>query len=608
EVEITATSNQDKTLLLQPVSIVKLGSTELNRGTGLYLDDAINTNVPGVFMQRRTISAGQQFNIRGYGNGLRGTNGINSNFDGQGSKVYLNGIPITDAEGITVMDDIDFASIGNVEVSKGPSGTLYGLAIAGVVNLQTQKAAPGEASIGQEFMLGSYGLLRATTRLAIGGENSSLLASYGRQEFDGYMPHTASHKDFVNVTGDFTLNEKQSLMAYLGYSDSYDQRNGEATIEQYEAKDYSGNPRYIANNAHSAVTSFRAGLAHTYTFSRRFSNTTTFFGSSRSLDNSSAGGWTDKSPLDYGLRSTFNLRFPLSEHLSLAGLAGVEMQKMNTLATGFRMEPDSTNPDGYNVVGDVRSILATSSATASLFTQWTLGLPRGFSVTAGLGYSTMALSLEDRLWASSNNHPDSSVPREYNATYHGLFSPTVAVNYKIGESASAYASYSVGYKAPVSSYFYIPTTGEVNTGLKPEKGEQFEIGAKGSLLQNRLFFTVAAFRARFSDKMTAVSVQNPDNTATLYSYIVNGGSLDNQGIELLLKYDALRSNDRFIRRLRPFANLTLSRFRYEDFQFQEVGQGSQGQDSLLVFDYSGNAVAGVPPVVFNLGVDLEARP
>jgi len=118
DVEITATSTQNKSILYQPISIGKLVSTELNRNTGLYLDDAINTNIAGVTMQRRAVSSGQQFNIRGYGNGLRGTNGINSNFDGQGSKVYLNGIPITDAEGITLMDDIDFNSIGNVEITK----------------------------------------------------------------------------------------------------------------------------------------------------------------------------------------------------------------------------------------------------------------------------------------------------------------------------------------------------------------------------------------------------------------------------------------------------------------------------------------------------------
>ena len=52
EVEITATSNQNKSLLYQPVSITKLNNTELKRGIGLFLDDAINANVPGVTMNR----------------------------------------------------------------------------------------------------------------------------------------------------------------------------------------------------------------------------------------------------------------------------------------------------------------------------------------------------------------------------------------------------------------------------------------------------------------------------------------------------------------------------------------------------------------------------
>ena len=219
EIEITAVSDKNKSILHQPFSIVKLESAELKRSTGLFLDDAINTNVPGVFMTRRTSAAGQQFNIRGYGNGM-GTRGVNGNFDSQGMKLYLNGIPITDAEGITVMDDIDFGSISNVEVSKGPSGTLYGLAIAGVVNLQTQKAAKDKVSLSHDFMAGSYGLLRSTSRLAIGSENTSVLINYGRQQFDGFMPHTMSRKDFVNIMGDFTLNKKQKITAYLGYSNS----------------------------------------------------------------------------------------------------------------------------------------------------------------------------------------------------------------------------------------------------------------------------------------------------------------------------------------------------------------------------------------------------
>ena len=159
-----------------------------------FLDDAINANVPGVTMNRRSVSGGQQFNIRGYGNGSRGARGVSSNFDGQGYKVYLNGIPVTDAEGITTMDDLDFGSVANVEVVKGPAGTLYGLAIAGAVNLSTAKAEKGKTTIGQDVMIGNYGLQRYTTHLSIGGEHASIMVNYGNQKSSGSTIHNASKK------------------------------------------------------------------------------------------------------------------------------------------------------------------------------------------------------------------------------------------------------------------------------------------------------------------------------------------------------------------------------------------------------------------------------
>jgi iron complex outermembrane receptor protein len=267
EVEVTATSNPNRKLLYQPVSITKLTNTELKRGPGLYLDDAINSNVPGVTMSRRSTAGGQQINIRGYGNGTRGTQGVSSNFDMQGTKVYLNGIPVTDAEGITVLDDIDFNSIGSVEVVKGPTGSLYGLAIAGVVNLKTMNPAAGETLVGQDILFGDYGTKRYTTHFQTGGENASILLNYGYQHSDGFVVHTASTKKFLNAAGAFKVNKKQTVNGYFGYGNSYDQRQGELTLGQYDTLNWSGNPDYIKRNAHSNVISLRGGLTHTYSFS-----------------------------------------------------------------------------------------------------------------------------------------------------------------------------------------------------------------------------------------------------------------------------------------------------------------------------------------------------
>ena len=601
-VEITATSNPDKSQLEQPMSIVKLKEMEIKRNTGIYMADAINTNVPGVFMERRTQTGGQQINIRGYGNGM-GFRGVSNNFDGQGLKMYLNGIPITDAEGITVMDDIDFGSISNAEILKGPSGTLYGLAIAGVVNLQTQKAEKNKTTIGQDIMVGSYGLLRTTTSLAIGGENSSLLINYGHQEYDGFMPHTATNKNFVNLMGDFRLNEKQKLTTYIGYTNGYNQRNGELTKGQYDTLDYSGNQRYIKNDAHSAVKSFRAGFGHTYKFNEHFSNTTSFFGSAQALDNSSAGGWTDKYPVNVGLRSTFDLQFDLSDNIKLSGITGLEMQTESAHSVSYRMSADSTNLDGYNIITDTRSNQVLTSSTSSYFTQWTLSLPNGISVNAGIGISNMNLKLEDRLWAANNNHPGNTVLPTYEASYTNLLAPSFAINKTISKVASVYASYTTGYKTPVSSNILISYTGQVNKDLKPEHGTQIELGTKGSLFNNKLFYTLAVYNAKFSDKFTTQTVQDETNSVTLYSYLVNGGNLNNNGLEILVRYNAIESKTSVLKLLRPFFNLTYSDFEYQDYTYEVA----ENDGTTTVNDYSGKEVAGVSPLVFNAGVDADTK-
>lgn len=602
---IVAPPTSNQLSLDEPNAQVQLSPIELKRATGLYLTDAINTSAPGVFMQNRTFSGGQQINIRGYGNGM-GIRGVNSNFDSQGLKMYLNGIPITDAEGVTVMDDIDYSLISNVEILKGPQGSMYGLAIAGVVNLNTASAKESPSFISQSVMAGSYGMLRTTSTIGIRGNQSSLLINYGHQEFDGFMKHTAAHKNFVNMIGSYTLSDRHTLSTYFGFSDSYDQRNGELTIGQYNTLDYSGNAAYIKNDAHTAVRTFRAGVNHDYKIREWLSNSTSVFGSAQNMDNSSAGGWTDRSPLNYGLRSVFNLKFYIN-NLTLKGNVGTEMQKMNVQTVGYRMAADSTNLGGYNTITDIRSNQVGVNRTSTYFTNWTLYLPANYSVTAGVGVSNMSIKLDDRLWASANNHPGNTKLKTYQTEYNHLVSPSASLLKKFSNKVSAYVSYSVAYKAPVASNILISTTGQLNTELKPEKGTQIEIGTKGNLMRGRLYYNIALFNAKFEDKFTTHTVQNPSNTATLYSYITNGGSLNNTGLEALISYMIPVDNGKIIKSLKPFANVTVSDFKYENFQYEKVGKDSNNQDITIVEDYSGKAVAGVAPLVYNLGVDAETK-
>ena len=139
--------------------------------------------------------------------------------------------------------------------------------------------------------------------------------------------------------------------------------------------------------------------------------------------------------------------------------------------------------------------------------------------------------------------------------------------------------------------FYIPSTGAVNTDLKPEIGNQFEVGTKGALLNNKLSYQLAFFDAKFSNKFTAMNVLNQAGTATLYTYVVNGGKQNDKGIEFLAKYTVYESANGFFQSIRPFANFTYSDFKYVDYIFHTKSKA--GLDSAI--NYDGKKVAGVGP-------------
>jgi iron complex outermembrane receptor protein len=295
----------------------------------------------------------------------------------------------------------------------------------------------------------------------------------------------------------------------------------------------------------------------------------------------------------------------------LSGITGIETQRQDGQVIGYNMKQDpkdtsktwtlGVNP--YWVINANTSNVNYVTTTTSYFTEWTLGLPSEFFFTGGLGLSNENITLNDRF-----NPALATRPATYEKSYTGLLSPHLALNKVFNKQFSVYASYSVGYKPPVSSYFYIttpavtnpatPPTGRVNEDLKPEVGKQFEIGAKGNLLNSRLYFELALFQTKFSNKMTVIAVPSPANAnTTLYSYMVNGGDQNHKGLEALVRYTAYSSISGAVTLVRPFVNFTYSDFTYGDnFKIQK--------SVTVTEDYSGKKVAGVSPKVFNLGVDL----
>ena len=206
---ITILSAQEKTVSLEPLllkgrqknskernefkrhaqSTEVLNEYDLNRNNPAFIEQSLNT-VSGVQVDKRTQLGGQRIVIRGYGNDQK--------FNNWGIKVYYNNMPLTTADGTTILDDVDFSIIDNLEVIKGPASSQYGAGVGGTVRFYVKPVVDEGLSFEQKSALGTFNLFQSSTKINYKKGSESMFLNYGHLESQGYRPHGGSLKNFVS--------------------------------------------------------------------------------------------------------------------------------------------------------------------------------------------------------------------------------------------------------------------------------------------------------------------------------------------------------------------------------------------------------------------------
>ncbi len=562
--------------LLRSQSVGILTTHDLERSSGLRLESSINT-IPGVFMQSRTPWGGQRVTIRGY---YPSTSGNSPNFNGLGYQVFLNNIPITDATGTTIMDNIDFSSLGKVEVIKGPTSSRYGSFIGGTLNLETVRPTPDQSSIEQQVVGGSYGLFRSNTTVESASETSSIMVNYGNQFYNSFRPHSASKKDYIRVNGNFHVGSNQTLSSYFAYSHSFEELAGEIDSPDFYARKPVSNAAYLANNSHVKINSFILGATDRYHINEHFDNQTTVFGSGHTSNQPFAHGVSNATQLNFGARTTFDYMTRIN-NVGINGTLGGMFQRSDISSDGVFIVPIPSRPQ---IPNDNKNFATNYYA----FTEWSFSLPNQFNVTVGASLSKNVFGIRNMLKNGQVNDTTQLIKKSFKP----VFAPRISVSKVFGNNLSVYASVSSGYTPPLLNSA-IATDGSVDLGLRPERAVQYEIGTKGNILNQRLSYQLALFDLQNYDKLVS-------ETSNSITYTTNAGKQHNKGVEVSLSYLAINNKDQVISRLRPWISYTYSDFKYADFK-------SDNNNNANTVDYSGNAVARVPRNTFNAGLDLETN-
>ena len=203
-------------------------------------------------------------------------------------------------------------------------------------------------------------------------------------------------------------------------------------------------------------------------------------------------------------------------------LAGIDLFRRNGAAF-LRANPLSNfpinifDPGDGSIPIDARSLPTatdqeTRTDTLGLYIQDQVALFDNLKLLLGVRYETTEQEI-------TNNPTDFFPNGSESSQSDDAFSPRLGIVYQPIEAVSLFASYSRSFT---------PNSGTTSAGdlLEPERGEQFEVGAKAELLDGRLAINLAYF------DITKENVATPDPNPAFPGAVVATGEERSQGVEL----------------------------------------------------------------------------
>jgi len=552
-----------KTLQRTTGSVSLITGKNFERTGQTSLQPVLNT-IPGVRMDQSNLSDAR-ISIRG--------SGIRSNFGIRNIKIYVNEIPLTEADGFTRIEGLDVATLGRAEVIKGPASSIYGMGTGGVINFQTEQAPYGSSSLEFSNTVGSFGMRRNAVTYRTGTDKFNTSITYGDRNHNGFRNHNDDDRNFFTGTFQFFPNEKQTISLLLSRTNQRTELPGDLTRIQADENPRQANTGNLNQDARRDQNWTRFGASHKYKFNDKIENISSAFLSFYDMDHPLPFAVIRQPYQSYGGRSRF-IFTPEMKNFKTKFMFGGEF------LSAFVDSKRFVNNGG--VEGDLIFNQERDLTQLTVFYQSETELTENTSLTFGLSFNDIEYDIQDFLDSDFNGTKE----------FDSELMPRVGINHIFGDKIALHGSISRGFSPPTTSELD-DAGGRINENLEAEKATNFEIGARGAVLNNKLRYDVVFFSMQMSDQLVPRQV-GPDNTI-----FVNAGETSKNGLELALNY-ALERPGRLISSIRPFVSYTFSDFDFEEFEIND-------SDGNIISNFSGNDVTGIAPHNLSAGVDLRTR-
>ncbi|KLE07696.1 TonB-dependent receptor [Aliarcobacter butzleri] len=524
--------------------------------------------------------------------------GDNISFRGLNTSMFTNNNPVVIyIDGVPYYDRFDLnpslANVEQIEVLRGPQGTLYGKdAIGAVINITT-KAPTNEwhGTLGAEYGNDNIFNTKLNTSGAIvnnklfAGINGSFYHTDGwiENHYSG-MDKDANEKNDRKTSGFLLYKPTDELSAKLTVSDNYEKKYFMDGIVITDPNiDINTLKRDDGKNINFDVPTFdkikvkSQALNLSYELEKvKFDSVTThkkllqngFYDADYLANNANddLAQWNDTE------MNTWSQEFKLSsKNQDIKWITGLYFDK----------EEREQSPYGgeqlyYGSVYYSNADSSTDSKTQAIFGQTMIPLGEDFELTLGGRYQKIKKEISADVLNTWGGITTADFSYNDKKTWN-TFLPKAALSYKINDNLTTYVSISKGYMPGGFSYFPSNNISE-NNSFEPQKSINYEVGTK--YIGETFALNAAIFRMNIED----IHVYRIDQANNFTP--VNAKKAHSQGIELDGTY-FLTDN------LSLSGAVGLIQAKYDDY---DNGTGN----------YNGEKIENTPSYTANFGISYLA--
>lgn len=557
---ITTTATRDpRSLVDVPAAISVADTIAIRQGRTVGLNETLRM-MPGVQTASRYGTDDVNIGIRGSASRTRQAI--------RGVSVLLDGIPLSESDGVARTDLVELMAAQRVEVVRGPVSALYGGSSGGVVNIisATGLTNPGITAM-TEF--GAFGFEKyyASAGSVLNGGRGSVLASGTYSHFDGYRDHSDGGIGRGQVRANYQV-ARQTLLSFDAEGSSVGVKlPGQLTEAEFNANPDAAQPLALTIGLGRDEVRFRLGA--------RVEQGLNASGSVKAQAYYYYGGRTFV--FRYPTPGVLNLNFHRSQlgvQVSAARVGGAPLGLIagvaydNVFGTDKRYvnvggEEGAKYDDGYMAVPNL-----------GIYAQGELGLGQDVTLTFGLRYDEVTYRFE--------SYFPGLIPEQERS--YSQWSPRTTLTWRTSANDMLYASVARGFEVPAIGEISFNPGAELLV-LDPKSLWNYEVGARG-LIGRSLRFDASVFLANVDGEFVPIDAGG--------SYqIENASKSRNFGIELSLMATLTRWLD-------VTGSYTFSDFRLLDY----VAQVRDSTGQVRPVDQSGNLLPAVPQNRMTLGAQF----